>query len=111
MQKKSLIVTILSLIVAFIAAYTNSLTEHLQAILGLVSFTATAVLTTFFPSGTFAGFGWKIGYYIVLIGGILTQLAQLLATSGLGVSAEIINYVVLGIAVIINEFGRTYNKV
>lgn len=109
--RKSLIVTFLSLLLAAIAAYTHSFNEQTQAILGLVSFTATAVLTTFFPSGTFDGYGWKIGYYIALIGGIVTQLAQLLATSGLGVSAEIINYIVLGVAVIVNQFGRTYKTV
>lgn len=109
MQKKSLIFTILSLVGAFIAAYTSSFSAHTQAILGIVSFAIASVLTTFFPSGSFVGGGWKIGYYIVIVGGILTQIANLVIEAGIA-DPSIINYIVLGIAVIVNQFGREYPK-
>ena len=106
-MKKSLLVTVLSLMVAFITAYSYLATPVLAAWLGVISFTASTILTTWFTSGTFVGNNWATAMWVTNIGGVLLQIFALIGEQAL-VKPEIVNFAVLFVNIIINQFGRKY---
>ena len=108
MQKKSIIATVLGLIVSGVAFFSPNTSVEVQQWLGLLTFTATFVLTTFFPSGVWNGDGFKAGFYVTVVGGFLLQFLTMV--DFLNIPPAYINWAVLAITYIVQEFGRTYNK-
>ncbi len=108
-MKKSLLASAIGIALAALAAFAPQFGATTQQWLGLVTFTLTFVATTFFPSGVFVGDVWKAAYYVFLIGGFIMQLLGLIADIT-PIPAQWINYITLGVAFIVNQFGRTYPR-
>ena len=106
MQKKSIIAVALGILVSGIAFFAPNVSPSIQLWLGLVTFAATFVLTTFYPSGVWNGAGYKIGFYVTVIGGFLLQLLTML--DFLNIPAVYVNWIGLAITYLIQEFGRKF---
>jgi len=106
MQKKSIIAVALGILVSGIAFFAPNVSLDIQIWLGLVTFTATFVLTTFYPSGVWVGAGYKAAFYVTVIGGFALQLLTKL--DFLHLSPFYVNWIGLAITYLIQEFGRKY---
>ena len=106
MEKKSLAVQLITVVVLMIGAYSGMFGTGSQAWLGIVSMAATLALTTFFPSGTVVK-GWTAVMWLVNLGGIVVQLMNAMGSAGL-VSAEVTNAIMIGINIIIQVFAKDY---
>lgn len=109
-MKKSLLVTIFSLVIAIIAGYSSYASPTLAAWLGIISFSLTTILSTWFPSGDFIGNNWSVGMWILNAGGVFLQIWNLVAQHNL-VPAQIVTIVIIAVNIIIQQFGKTYKTV
>ncbi len=108
MQKKSTFFNIATLIVLAIGAYGGLFTVTAAAWLGIVSMALTLVLSTWFPSGTFIGFG-NSATWVVNGAGILIQLLNATSEHEL-IPANIVSDIVIGINLILQVFFKDYTK-
>lgn len=107
MEKKSLAVQFITVVILMIGAYTGMFNSGVQAWLGIVSMALTLGLSTFFPSGTLVK-GWTAVMWALNISGIVLQLLNALGGSGL-VDPQITNAIMIGINILIQVFVKNYN--
>ena len=109
MKGKSLVVAIFSILIAVIASYSNLLPVHLQGWIGIVSFTLTLLLASpFLKSGSYPA-GWTPVLIITNIVGIAVQVLGKIGDDAL-VNPAVINYVILGINILMTGFIKDYGK-
>jgi len=109
MKGKSLAVSILSVIVAIIAAYSGLASPSAQAWFGIVSFAIVLLLQSpILSSGTFP-VGWTSTVWIVNIAGIVIQVLSSIGEKSL-VDPAVINYVIIGINILLTGFVKDYGS-
>lgn len=102
MKGKSLGVSLISMAIAAIAAYSSLGSPAVAAWLGIVSFTLTLVLSTFAASGEFPK-GWTAVMWITNGVGIVIQVLTAMADKQLA-DPVTINYVIIGINILMQTF-------
>lgn len=109
-ERKSLAVQLITAVLLMLGAYAGMFGPIGQAWLGIVSMALTLVLSTFFPSGTPVK-GWTIVMWVTNIGGIVTQLANAMNSSGVvnEKTTLIINSIMIGVNIIIQVFAKDYS--
>ena len=109
MKGKSLVVSIMSVMIAAIASYSGLVAPHIQAWLGIVSFGLTILLSSqIFASGTFPK-GWTTVMWITNISGIVIQLMSAIGEKGL-IDPNICNYIIIGINILLTGFVKDYGS-
>lgn len=108
MEKKSTFFNIATLIVLAIGAYGGLFSATVAAWLGIASMALTLTLSTWFPSGTFVGFG-NATSWVVNGAGILIQLLNATSEQAL-IPADVVSYVVIGINLILQVYFKEYGK-
>ena len=106
MKGKSLGVSLISMAIAAIAAYSSLGSPAVAAWLGIVSFTLTLVLSTFAASGEFPK-GWTAVMWITNGVGIVIQVLTAMADKQLA-DPVTINYVIIGINILMQTFIKDY---
>ena len=106
MKGKSLGVSLISMAIAAIAAYSSLGSPAVAAWLGIVSFGLTLVLSTFAPSGSFPK-GWTAVMWITNGVGIAIQVLTAMADKQLA-DPTTINYVIIGINILMQTFIKDY---
>jgi len=107
MNGKANAFTIVTFILAMIAAYLPQFTPAAQSWLGIVSFVGTALVSTYMTNGTWVK-GWDKTMWIVTIAGTVIQLGNQFAAAGI-IPAATISGIIMGIQVFINVFYKSYN--
>lgn len=106
-MKKTLSFSILSLAVAVLTAYATAFNPTAQAWIGIAVLVVTGFLNVAYTSsGTFIGY-FQAAQWITIIGGIVLQAMNAIGDGGL-IPAHIVNYIVIGVTIIIQQFGKTY---
>ena len=106
MNGKANAFTIITFLLAMIAAYLPQFIPAVQSWLGIVSFIGTALISTYMTNGTWVK-GWDTTMWVVTIAGTLIQLGNQFAAANL-IPAATISGIVMGIQVFINVFYKSY---
>ena len=108
MIKKSLVWQILSFMVAMIAGYSGLFDEKTQMVLGIISFSVTALLQSpILSTGTFPK-GWDSVMWFTQIAGVLIQVVNFLGEKAV-VPAMFVNMFIFTVNTIIVTFVKNYN--
>lgn len=107
MKNKSLAWQILSFAVVILGIYGGFFGEKGQILLGIASFTITALLQSpILSSGSFPT-GWNKYFWSLQIGGLLIQVANFLSTSAI-VDPQVINVFIMTVNAILTTFIKEY---
>jgi len=108
-QKKSALASILGIALAALVTVSPTLGATAQQWVGLVTFSLTFVLTTWFPSGQFIGQSWKAAMYVATIGGFLLQVLALVGDIVV-IPSNWVNYIGMAITFAVSQWGKVYPK-
>lgn len=106
MEKKSLAVQIITVVVLMIGAYAELFGASVQAWLGIAAMAGTVALSTFFPSGTPVK-GWTTVMWVVNIAGVVTQLLLAMGEQKL-LDVQVVNGIIIGMNILIQVFAKDY---
>lgn len=107
MKNKSLAWQILSFAVVILGIYGGFFGEKGQILLGLFSFTITALLQSPILSSGFWPTGWSKYIWSMQIGGLLIQVANFLSTSAI-VDPQVVNVFIMTVNAILTTFVKEY---
>ena len=107
-MKKSLLFNGLSAAVLALTAYATFVPTNVASWMAIAVFAITAFLNTAYTqSGEFIGEGWRWAQWLSVGGGILISVLNLTGEQAL-IPQNIVNMVVIGLAIFIQFIGKTY---
>lgn len=107
MKGKANAFNLLTLVVAYIGAFMAGFSPVVQMWLGIVSFTISAILSTYSSNGAWVK-GWGKSAWVVAVAGTVIQVANHMGAVG-AVSVSTITMVVTGISIFINVIYKSYD--
>lgn len=109
-MKKTTLFNLLSAVVLILTAYSGVVPAIAASWFGVIIFAVTGFLnTTYTTSGVWIADSWKISQWVISIGGVLLSIGNLLSENQL-VPQNILNYVLIGVTVAIQFFGKQFPK-
>lgn len=107
MKNKSLAWQILSFAIVILGIYGGFFGEKGQIMVGLISFTITAVLQSPILSSGFWPVGWSKYIWGMQIGGLLIQVANFLSVQAI-VDPQVVNVFIMTVNAILTTFIKEY---